>query len=221
MFVLIFYFVKTDSSRHDIQTWYHVHSHYSDIIMSAMASLINGVSIVYSTVFVEVDQRKYRISAWLASVWGIHRWPVNSPHKGPVTRKMFPFDDVIMWRCCFVLERPIWQEQSLKGLGQWCRVCIRNSLHVYYIRILLLLTPCYRFRRYGHPIPPRIVNTIKTVSLQWRHNERVGVSNHQPRDCLLYCLCKAQIKENIKAPRHWPLRGEFTGDRWIPRTKGQ
>ena len=61
--------------------------------------------------------------------------PVNSPHKGPVTRKMFPFDDVIMWRCCFVLERPIWQEQSLKGLGQWCRVCIRNSLHVYYIRI--------------------------------------------------------------------------------------
>ena len=31
----------------------------------------------------------------------------------------------------------------------------------------------------------------------------------------------AQIKENIKAPRHWPLWGEFTGDRWIPRTKGQ
>ena len=30
-----------------------------------------------------------------------------------------------------------------------------------------------------------------------------------------------QIKENIKAPRHWPLCGEFTGDRWIPRTKGQ
>ena len=29
-------------------------------------------------------------------LWGIHRWPVNSPHKGPVTRKMFPFDDVIM-----------------------------------------------------------------------------------------------------------------------------
>ena len=29
-------------------------------------------------------------------VRGIHRWPVNSPHKGPVTRKMFPFDDVIM-----------------------------------------------------------------------------------------------------------------------------
>ena len=32
---------------------------------------------------------------------------------------------------------------------------------------------------------------------------------------------QAQIKENTKAPRHWPLRGEFTGDRWIPLTKGQ
>ena len=32
---------------------------------------------------------------------------------------------------------------------------------------------------------------------------------------------QAQVKENIKAPRHWPLWGEFTGDRWIPRTKGQ
>ena len=33
---------------------------------------------------------------------GIHRWPVNSPHKGPVTRKMFPSDDVIMKKCpCF------------------------------------------------------------------------------------------------------------------------
>ena len=32
---------------------------------------------------------------------------------------------------------------------------------------------------------------------------------------------QAQIKENIKAPRHWPLWGEFTGDRWIPRTKDQ
>ena len=34
-------------------------------------------------------------------------------------------------------------------------------------------------------------------------------------------LFKARIKEYIKAPRHWPLWGEFTEDRWIPRTKGQ
>ena len=44
------------------------------------------------------DQRKHQSSASLAFVWGIHRWPMNSQHKGPVTRKMFPLDDVIMGR---------------------------------------------------------------------------------------------------------------------------
>ena len=58
-------------------------------------------------------------------------------------------------------------------------------------------------------------------SLRCRHNGRDIVSNHQPHDCLLNHLFKAQIKENIKTPRHWPLCGEFTCDRWIPRTKGQ
>ena len=56
-----------------------------------------------------------------------------------------------------------------------------------------------------------ILITVITSSLQWRHNERTDVSNHQPRDCLLNRLFKVQIKENIKAPRHWPLWGEFTG----------
>ena len=41
-------------------------------------------------------QRKHQSSASLAFVRGIHRWPLKSPHKGPVTRKMFLFDDVIM-----------------------------------------------------------------------------------------------------------------------------
>ena len=50
-------------------------------------------------------QRKHQSFVSLAFVRGIHRWPVNSPHKGPVTRKMFPFDDVIiiapttLWFC--------------------------------------------------------------------------------------------------------------------------
>ena len=43
------------------------------------------------------------------------------------------------------------------------------------------------------------------IALQWRHDGRDGVSNHQPHDYLLHRLFKAQIKENIKAPRHWPL----------------
>ena len=70
--------------------------HCSDVIMSPMASQITSLVIVYSTVYSGTDQRKHQSPASLAFVWGIHRWSVNSPHKGPVTRKMFPFDDVIM-----------------------------------------------------------------------------------------------------------------------------
>ena len=74
----------------------HHQRHYSDVIMGAMASQISSLTIVYSTVDSGTAQRKHQSSASLAFVRGIHRWPVNSPHKGPVTRKMFPFDDVIM-----------------------------------------------------------------------------------------------------------------------------
>ena len=70
--------------------------HYSDVIMSAMASQITGVSIVYSTVCSGADQGKHQSSTSLASVRETHRWPMKSLHKGPVKRKMFPFDDVIM-----------------------------------------------------------------------------------------------------------------------------
>ena len=70
--------------------------HYNGIIMSTIASQITSLTIVYSSVYSGADQRKPQSSASLAFVRGIHRGPVNSPHKWPVTRKMFPFDDVIM-----------------------------------------------------------------------------------------------------------------------------
>ena len=72
------------------------HNHYDDVIMSAMASQITSIRIVYPTVYSGADQRKHPSSASLAFVEGIHRSPVNSTHKRPITRKMFPFDDVIM-----------------------------------------------------------------------------------------------------------------------------
>ena len=53
----------------------------------------------YSTVYSSADQRKHQSSASLALVRGIHQVLVNSPYKRPVTQKMFPFDDVIMFRC--------------------------------------------------------------------------------------------------------------------------
>ena len=76
--------------------WPVITMHYSDVIMGAFTYQITSLTIVYSTVCWGKDQGKYQGSASLAFVRGIHRRPVNSPHKGPVTRKMFPFDDIIM-----------------------------------------------------------------------------------------------------------------------------
>ena len=72
--------------------------HYDDFIMGAMASHFTSLTIVYSTFYSGADQRKHQSSMSLVFVQGIHRKPANSPHKWPVTRKMFPFDDVIMRR---------------------------------------------------------------------------------------------------------------------------
>ena len=71
------------------------YNHDNDVTMGAIASLITSLTIVYSTVYSDTDQRKHQSSASLAFVRGSHRGPVNSPHKLPVTQKMFPFGDVI------------------------------------------------------------------------------------------------------------------------------
>ena len=63
--------------------------------MGTAASQITSLTIVYSTVYSDADQRKHLSSASLAFVRGM-----NSPHKWPVTRKMFPFHDMIMSQCC-------------------------------------------------------------------------------------------------------------------------
>ena len=89
--------------------------HYNDIIMGAIASQITSLTIVYSIVYSDADQRKHQSSASLAFVWGIQREPVNSPHKWPLTRKMFPFEDVIMvetWWCIYASLN-----QTTNGLG--------------------------------------------------------------------------------------------------------
>ena len=86
--------------------------HYNDVIMSTMAPQITSVTIVYSTIYARRRSKKHQSPASLAFVRGIHRWPVISPHKGPVTRKMFPFDDVIMTH----------KRVTLLSICSWARV---------------------------------------------------------------------------------------------------
>ena len=66
--------------------------YYNEVIMGMIASQIASLAIVYSTVNSDAYQRKHQNSASLSFVRGIH-WE-HSPHKWPVSRKMFPCDDV-------------------------------------------------------------------------------------------------------------------------------
>ena len=91
------FFQNSPLTRYDCRFKFNfVSLHYIDVIMGTVASQITSLTIVYSSVYWDADQRKYQSSASPAFVRGIHRRPVNFPHKWPVTRKMFPFDDVIM-----------------------------------------------------------------------------------------------------------------------------
>ena len=90
--------------------------HYNGVIMRAMSSQITSLTMVYSTVYSGADQRKYQRSASLAFVRGIHRWPMDSLRKWPVTRKMFPFDDVIMYYPSPTVFMP-WTVPILKKWG--------------------------------------------------------------------------------------------------------
>ena len=104
------------------------YQHYGDVIMGTMASQISSLIIVYSTVYSDRDQRKHQSSASLAFVREIHRWPMNSPHKGPVTRKIFPFDDVIMKLCL----------DSTSVYGQQLSILENEAKHVMNLKMLLV-----------------------------------------------------------------------------------
>ena len=74
--------------------------------MGAIASQITSLTIVFLTIYLDTDQRKHQSSTSLAFVRGIHRTPVS--------RKMFPFDDVIMsFSCCFEFVICINEEKHL------------------------------------------------------------------------------------------------------------
>ena len=92
--------------------------HYGVVIMDTIASQITSLAIVFSTVYLDIYQRKHQSSTSLAFVWGIHRGPVNSPHKWPVTRKMFPFDDVIMFHVRAVRNFEN-SDELLNRLSKW------------------------------------------------------------------------------------------------------
>ena len=106
---------RTDHSEHDLVMFLF---HENDVIMGAIASQITSLAIIFSTVYFDTDQRKHQNSASPAFCRGIHQRPVNSPHKWPVTRKMFPFDDVIKYWTDMVF----FHRYAILGINNWNRI---------------------------------------------------------------------------------------------------
>ena len=88
------------SGRYRLQ----IKSHHNFVLKIELQWRHNGREGVsnhqrYHCLFNRIFRRRSKNNqspASLASVGGIHRWPVNSTHKWPVTQEMFPFDDGIM-----------------------------------------------------------------------------------------------------------------------------
>ena len=178
----------------------------------------NGVSD-HQRIDCLVSRCRSKRTSKLAFVRGIHRWPVNSPPKGPVTRKMFQFDDVIM-----------------RGTGS---LLLLFCLLIYpWLQAILYLIPYHVLEKTCTTIhiPKLWFYTRYQRSYRgWEKMTNLSRSTPKYNDAIMGTMAsqitcsrlftprfiEAQIKESIKAPRHWPLCGEFTGDRWIPRTNGQ
>ena len=121
--------------------------HYTDVIMGTIASQITSLTVVYSTVYSGSDQRKHQRSASLAFVRGIHRCPVNSPHKGPVTRKMFPFDDVFMTLLAYTRARSAFQTHI-----QYMSALLITSGSAKFEKLVLLLSLYYSTKTYKNSL---------------------------------------------------------------------
>ena len=144
-----------------------------------MASEITSVSIVFSTICSGSDQT-------------IHWWQVNFPHKGPVTRKMFPFDDVNMtipWICLYTLLPQYKLYHAV--IPSWCLPCTSR----WQLPRALFKIVCVRnLESYFHEIP--------------------SGSHYRQYGMIWWCH---QMETFFRVTGHWC--GEFTGDRWIPLTK--
>ena len=136
----------------------------------------------YPTACSGAYQRKHQSSASLAFVWEIHRRPVNSPHKGPVTRKIFPFDYV------FMLSQKYFRAKDT----------LEAKIRINITHPKLFSDTCIgSYPGHTHYTTPPLTPLLRLwKSLQWRHND--GVSNQRRSDGLLNRLFGRRPKKTSK-----------------------
>ena len=180
--------------------------------MGAMASQITSLITVFSTVNSGTDQRRHQSSASLVFVRGIHRWPVNSPHKWPLTWKMYPFHDVIMYsHRSYISPRP--------------RHSRPKYIHAH-TQVWKIPPFCWFWTTKTPPFSTKIFHFEVQWNTPFSSKTRLFFSLYKIKHPFLY-VCDTQdisyvmmtsSNGNIyRVTGH--LCGEFTGLRWIPRTK--
>ena len=135
-------------------------------------------------------------------VWGIHRSPVNSSHKGQ-WRGALIFSLICVWINGWVNNR---EAGDLRRYRAHYDVTVMKS-HSTLSSILQSHSNrhgCWCSGAYLAPGHLQQLYWMANTSLQWRHNERHGVSNHHHFDCMFSGFVQVQIKENIKASCQWP-----------------
>ena len=186
----------------------NIYHHYVDVIMGAIASQITSLTIVYSNVYSDADQRKHQSSASLAFVWGIHQGLVNSLQKWPVTRKMFPFDDVIM------IFRPhdvnIWHFSNKQTS---CIVVNQSQLWVHLMWHRQLLSIIFHS-----------LSGDKHSMGEFHIRSNISRRFAPDRTCQNMENPTEEIHEDIGTWKGFhitgPLCGESTSNWWIPHAKG-
>ena len=189
--------------------------HYKDVIMGTIASQITSLASVYSAVSLGADQKKHQSSASLAFVRGVHRRPVNSPHKGPVRGKCFHLmtssctkrqamasrrtSDVYVRRrrgsqlvqimACRHHVNQCWFIINLLFVGSFTMTFVATDICILVYRYLKISSEkCRLFWLSLDTLqyPLHLDKRFhKQMPLQWRHCERDGTSNHRRLDCLL------------------------------------
>ena len=150
----------------------------------------------------------------------IYRGPMNSSHKWPLTRKMFPFDDVIMWLTQFQyvdFQLRLWEYFCCDIPFYKILPCLPNQEPDYQDHSSSPVYSVYCALRVSGPLANWTEQEFREHSdTTMTSHERHVASNHRSLDCSFNGLCGPTSKKH-QSPHYWPFVREFTGDRWIPR----
>ena len=196
--------------------WRWVMPHYKDVIMSATASQFTSLTIVYSTVY-----SKHQSPASLASP---SLWPTEKGWN-QYFRWRHSYLSQYLYSVLFCLPNIMTTANTdvhiiLTDISHWSVLELVTIAFSYIFRLVRIISGCNIYFTID-------IKCVLKCTLQWRHNGRDGVSNHQPHHCLLNRLFRRSWKKTSKqgihrspgnSPYKWPVtRKMFAFDDVIMR----